>query len=95
MKIGYAELLLAFAAVISFHDLKWGLSFAGLSLLVAFCRFAVEIQEKKEKKEEVENAARVLNEQAAELGSALSKLFVNIKSGFEEQDVDMDKKKYH
>ena len=98
MKIGYAEFLLVFAAITSFHDLKWGLSICGLSLLIAFFRFALEIQEKKEAKEKQENAARILNEQAGELGEALSKLFGNLKSEITSDKYNKykdDNKKYH
>ena len=75
MVIGYAELLLAFAAIISFHSLNWALGIAALSLLAAFCRFALQVQEKKEAKANAEDAAKLLNEQAEELGKSLSKLF--------------------
>ena len=92
MKIGYPELLLVFSAVISFQDFRWGLAFAALSLTVAFFRFAIEIQEKKEKKQELENTAKILNEQAEELGSALSKLFSNVKSEVVNRE---NNKKYH
>ncbi|MBM93972.1 MAG: hypothetical protein CMF51_04405 [Legionellales bacterium] len=77
MRFGYAVMLLAFAAIISFHSLNWALGIAGLSLLAAFCRFALQVQEKKEEKQSADDAARVLNEQAEELGKTLSKLFGN------------------
>jgi len=92
MKIGYAEMLLAFAAITTFHSLNWGLAIGGLSLFVAFCRFALELQQKKEEKENLENAAKALNEQAGELGQALSKLFSNATS---EINSKYDNKKYH
>ena len=98
MRIGYAEFLLVFAAITSFHDLKWGLAIAGLSLLVAFFRFALDVQEKKEAREKQENAAKLLNEQAGELGEALSSLFKNIKSEVSSDKYNKykdDNKKYH
>ena len=79
MRVGYAEMLLAFAAIISFHSLNWALGIAGLSLLAAFCRFALQVQEKKEAKESGAEAARLLNEQAEELGESLRKLFGSVK----------------
>ena len=75
MKIGYAEMLLAFAAIVSFHSLNWSLGIAAVSLLTAFCRFALQVQEKKEAKQDADEAVRVLNEQAEELGKSLTKLF--------------------
>jgi|TARA_B110000495_G_C22398486_1_gene254957 hypothetical protein len=75
MKVGYPELFLLFAGVISFQSLTWGLSLAGGSAVIAFVRLALQIQEKKEKQQEVESTAKLLNEQAEELGQALSKLF--------------------
>ena len=77
MRFGYAEMLLAFAAIISFHSLNWALGIAAFSLLTAFCRFAMQVQEKKEERQNADNAAKVLNEQAEELGKTLSKLFGN------------------
>ena len=75
MKIRYAEMLLVFAAIISFHSLNWSLAIAATSLLIAFCRFALQVQEKKEAKENDQAAKQLLNEQAEELGKSLSKLF--------------------
>ena len=75
MKIRYAEMLLIFAAIISFHSLNWSLGIAATSLFVAFCRFALQVQEKKETKENEQATAKLLNEQAEELGKSLSKLF--------------------
>lgn len=98
MRIGYAEFLLVFAAITSFHDLRWGLGICGLSLFIAFCRFALDIQEKKEAIEKQENAAKILNEQAGELGEALSKLFGNLKSEIKSDKYNSykgDNKKYH
>ena len=98
MKIGYAEFLLVFAAITSFHDLTWGLIICGLSLFAALFRFALELQEKNEAKEKQENAARLLKEQTGELGEALSKLFKNIKSEVESDKYNKytdDNKKYH
>ena len=92
MKIGYAETLLAFAAVTTYHSLTWGLSIAALSLFIAFCRFAISFQEKREEKEKLQNATNVLNEQAEELGSALSKLFNNVTTDINQKNSN---KKYH
>ena len=80
MKLGYAEMLLIFAGVISFHSLTWALSLAGISILTAFCRFALDVQEKKEVKQNAEKATRVLNEQAEELGKSLGELFSKASS---------------
>tara|TARA_B100000212_G_C27375759_1_gene534615 strand:- start:1655 stop:1954 length:300 start_codon:yes stop_codon:yes gene_type:complete len=79
-RFGYPEQFLVYAAILSFHSMTWSLSLAGASCLFAFFRFALEIQEKKEKMKEVETTAKLLNEQAEELGKALSQLFKNTKS---------------
>lgn len=75
MKFGYPEQFLLYAGILSFHNLTWSLSLAGASAFFAFVRLALEIQEKKEKEQEIESTAKLLNEQAEELGQALSKLF--------------------
>lgn len=75
MRLGYAEMLLIFAGVISFHSLTWSLSIAGLSVFTAFCSFALKVQEKKEAKQNAEQTVKVLNEQAEELGKSLGELF--------------------
>lgn len=80
MKLGYAEMLLIFAGVISFHSLTWALSLAGLSILTAFCRFALQVQEKKEARQSADEATRVLSEQAEELGKSLGELFSKASS---------------
>lgn len=77
MKIGYPEILLMFAAIISFQSLEWSLGIAATSFLIAFFRFAIQVQEKKEAQQSAENATKILNEQAEELGKTLSKLFGN------------------
>lgn len=79
MKIRYAEMLLIFAAIISFHSLNWAIGIAAMSLFIAFCRFALQVQEKKEAKQNAEDTAKILNEQAEELGRSLSKLFGSTK----------------
>ena len=79
MKLGYAEMFLVFAGVVSFQSLNWGLSLAGVSLFIAFCRFALQVQEKKEAKQNADNAVRVLNEQAEELAQSLGKLFKGVQ----------------
>jgi len=90
MRIGYAEMLLAFSAIISFHSINWALGIAGLSLFAAFCRFALQVQEKKEAKQNADETVKVLNEQAEELGKALSKLF----SGSSKKSSSTSNKKY-
>ena len=79
-RFGYPEQFLCYAAIMSFHSLTWSLGLAAASCVFAFMRFALELQEKKEKMKEVETTAKLLNEQAEELGQALSKLFKNAKS---------------
>tara|TARA_B100001094_G_scaffold332154_1_gene403052 strand:+ start:2355 stop:2639 length:285 start_codon:yes stop_codon:yes gene_type:complete len=79
MKFGYAEIFLIFAGVISFQSLTWGLSLAGISLFIAFCRFALQVQEKKVAKENAEQAATILNEQVGELAENLGKLFKGVQ----------------
>lgn len=80
MKFGYPEFFLLYAGVLAFHDIRWSVGLALTSCLFAFFRFAIEIQAKKEKKEELESNARLLNEQAEELGQALTNLFAGLKS---------------
>lgn len=89
LRFGYPEQFLLYAAIVSFHNLTWSLSLAGASAVLAFVRLALEIQEKKEKQNEVESTAKLLNEQAEELGQALSKLFGAVK-----KDVVDKNKKY-
>ena len=79
MKIGYAELFLVFAGVISFQSLNWGLGLAGVSLFIAFGRFALQVQEKQQQKQNAEETVKVLNEQAEELAKSLGKLFSGVK----------------
>ena len=79
MKFGYAEFFLVFASIVSLQSLTWGLSLGGVSLLIAFCRFALQVQEKKEAKENAEAAAKILNEQAGELAENLGKLFKGVQ----------------
>ncbi len=79
MNIGYAELFLVFAGVISFQSLSWGLGLAGVSLFIAFGRFALQVQEKQQKKQNAEEAVKVLNEQAEELAKSLGKIFSGVK----------------
>lgn len=79
MRFGYPEQFLLYAAVLSFHSITWSLSLAAASAVFAFVRLALNFQEKKEKKEEIESTAKLLNEQAEELGKALSNLFNTAK----------------
>lgn len=74
MKLGYAEILLLFAGVISFQSLTWALGIAGLSIVVAFCKYAMEFQAKRESKQSAEEAAKILNEHAEEFGKTLGTL---------------------
>ena len=87
MKFGYPEFFLLYAGVLAFHDVRWSIGLALTSCVFAFLRFALEVQAKKEKKEELESTAQLLNEQAEELGQALTKLFSGLKS-----DVKKNKK---
>lgn len=90
MKFGYPEQFLLYAGVMSFHSLTWSLSLAGVSAVFAFIRLALKLQEKNEKKEELQSTATLLNEQAEELGRALAKLFNMTKKEVSEKN----KKKY-
>ena len=87
MRLGYPEFFLLYAGVLAFHDLKWSVGIAIASCIFSFFRFALEVQAKKEKKEELESTTQLLNEQAEELGQALTKLFSGLKS-----DVKKNKK---
>jgi len=80
MRLGYPEFFLLYAGALAFHDLRWSIGIATASCAFAFLRFALEVQAKKEKKEELESTAQLLNEQAEELGQALTKLFSSLKS---------------
>ena len=75
MKFGYPEQFLLYAGIMSFHNLTWSICLAGLSCLFVFFRFALQFQKEKEEQERSEKAAKVLTEQAEEIGQALSKLF--------------------
>jgi len=92
LRFGYPEQFLLYSAIVSYHSLTWSLSLAGVSALFAFARLALEMQEVKSKKDEVESTAKLLNEQAEELGQALSKLFGAVKK--EVKDVTDANKKY-
>ena len=89
MRFGFPEFFLVFAAILSFHHLTTSLIVGGVAAFFAFCRYAFELQEKKEKAQEIESTAKLLNEQAEELGQALGKLFSTFKT-----DVDEKQKKY-
>ena len=91
MKLGYAEMLLLFAGVVSFQNLTWALSIAGLSVLIAFFKYAIQLQEKKESKQNAEDSLRVLNEQAEEFGRTLGTLL----RGATKKDVKSNNKKYN
>lgn len=95
MRFGFPEYLLMFGAVLSFHSLQASLITAGCAALFAFCRYAFELQEKREKREEVENTAKLLNEQAEELGQALGKLFSSFKTDVSEEQKKYDKNNLH
>jgi len=90
MKFGYPEYFLLYAGVLSFHSLTWSLSLAGISVVLAFVRLALKLQEKNEKKEALQSTATLLNEQAEELGQALAKLFNTAKN----EVLDKDRKKH-
>jgi len=86
MRFGYPEQFLLYAGVLSFHSLTWSLSLAGVSAVFAFVRLALKLQEKNEKKEELQSTATLLNEQAEELGQALAKLFNMTKKEVSEKN---------
>ena len=89
MRFGFPEFFLIFAGVISFTSLNVALVLAGCAGFFAFGRYAMELHEKQQKQQEIESTAKLLNEQAEELGQALGKLFSTFKS-----DVDKKQKKY-
>lgn len=91
MKFGFPEYFLVFAIILSWHDLTTSLIVGGCAALFAFCRYAFELQEKKENREEVESTAKLLNEQAEELGQALGQLFSTFKTDVSKES---EKKKY-
>ena len=92
MRFGFPEFFLVFAVILSWHNLTTSLWVGGFAALFAFCRYALEIQEKKDKREEVENTAKLLNEQAEELGQALGKLFSTFKTDVSEKQKTSAKK---
>ena len=91
MRFGFPEYFLVFAIILSWHDLTTSLITGGCAAFFAFCRYALELQEKKEKREEVESTAKLLNEQAEELGQALGQLFSTFKADVSKES---EKKKY-
>lgn len=95
MRFGFPEFFLLFAAVVSFHNLNTALVVAGFAALFAFCRYAFELQQKNEKVKEREDTAKLLNEQAEELGQALGKLFSNLKTDMAAEQKKYDKDKLH
>lgn len=92
MRFGFPEFFLIFAAILSFQDIKISLVVGGVAAFFAFCRYAFELQEKSAKREEVENTAKLLNEQAEELGQALGNLFSTFKSDVSEKQKTEAKK---
>lgn len=92
MRFGFPEFFLVFAAILSFQDLSTSLIVGGVAALFAFCRYAFELQEKQQKAEEIENTAKLLNEQAEELGQALGKLFSTFKTDVSEKQKTKTKK---
>ena len=73
-------------------SIKISLAVGGVAAFFAFCRHAFELQEKSAKREEVENTAKLLNEQAEELGQALGNLFSTFKSDVSEKQKTEAKK---
>ena len=95
MKFGFPEYFLVFAVVLSWHNLTMSLWVGGCAAFFAFCRYAMELQEKTAKREEVESTAKLLNEQAEELGQALGQLFATFKNDVaKKSESESDKKKY-
>tara|TARA_B100000282_G_C31527249_1_gene396693 strand:- start:310 stop:597 length:288 start_codon:yes stop_codon:yes gene_type:complete len=95
MRFGFAECFLIFAGIVSFTDLNAALILAGVSAFFAFGRYAMEVHEKQQKREEVESTAKLLNEQAEELGQALGKLFSTFKTDVDEKQKKYDKTNLH
>lgn len=92
MRFGFPEFFLLFAAILSFQDIKISLAVGGTAAFFALCRYAFELQEKKEKAKEIESTAKMLNEQAEELGQALGKLFSTFTSDVTEKQKTSAKK---
>ena len=92
MKFGFPEYFLVFAVVLSWHNLTTSLVVGGCAAFFAFCRYAFELQEKQEKAKEVESTAKLLNEQAEELGQALGQLFSTFKTDVSEKQKTTAKK---
>ncbi len=92
MRFGFPEFFLVFAAILSFQDLQTSLIVGGVAAMFAFCRYAFELQEKQEKAKEVESTAKLLNEQAEELGQALGQLFSTFNSDVKEKQKTKAKK---
>ena len=92
MRFGFPEFFLVFAGVLSFHDLRISLIVGGVAAFFAFCRYAFELQEKREKAAEIESTAKLLNEQAEELGQALGNLFSTFKTDVSEKQKTKAKK---
>lgn len=95
MKFGFPECFLIFAGVVSFTNLNAAFVIAGAAAFFAFGRYAMQIHEKQQKQQEVESTAKLLNEQAEELGQALGKLFSTFKSDVEEKQKKYDNTNLH
>ena len=95
MRFGFAECFLVFAGIVSFTNLNAALVLAAVALLISFGRYAMELHEKQQKREEVESTAKLLNEQAEELGQALGKLFSTFKTDVDEKNKKYDKSNLH
>jgi predicted MFS family arabinose efflux permease len=75
VRFGMSEMMVVFATALLWHSVIGGCCVFAFAAVSAFCRWAVEYSEKAKKVEASRDAMQTLNEQAGELGEALSALF--------------------
>ena len=75
VRFGMSEMMILFAAAMLWHSVIAASCIFGLAVLGGIIRFSLEWSEKQKIEEAKKQAIQQLNEQAGELGEALSGLF--------------------